>query len=130
MGISGDEKQQKSVFIDKAHQKELNTPLAVQGGIKPENKNFLEFVLDLVKSGKIDLFVPHSLINDEIYNSLSEKQQGEVDLEAVNTLSAIRKIKDLYEAGYVDSYQMENLVDKLRVTKEKFEESIGDVFII
>ncbi len=130
MDVSNDEKQQKSVFIDESHQKELNTPLAVQGGIKPENKEFLEFVIGLVKDGKIDLFVPHTLINDDVYNSLSEEKRGEVDLEAVNTLSAIRKVRDLYDAGYVDSYQMENLVEKLRVTKEKFEKSVGDVFII
>lgn len=130
MDATNDEKQQKSVFIDDSHQKELNTPLAVQGGIKAEDKEFLEFVLSLVKEGKIDLFVPHTLINDSVYDNLSEKEQGEVDIEAVNTLSAIRKIKDLHDAGFDDSYQMENLVQKVRIKKENFENSIGDVFII
>lgn len=130
MTNSSDEKQQKSVFINEAHQKELNEPLHVQGGIKEENQKFLEFVMGLVNDGKIELFTPHSLMNEEVYNTLDEKTQGEVDMEAVNVLTAIRKIKDLYDAGLTDTYQIENLVDKLRVTKEKFEEEMGDVFII
>ncbi len=130
MNDTSDEKQQKEVFIDEAHQEELNKPLEVKGGIKDENKKFLEFVVGLVNEGKIDLFTPHSLINDSVYNTLPEQKQGEVDLEAVNTLAAIRNIKGLYDAGHAESYQMENLVEKLRTTKEKFENELGDVFII
>ncbi len=130
MTTNDDENQQKSVFVDDVHQKELNRPLAVQGGLKQENKEFLESIMELINSKRVNLYVPHTLVNDAVYNTLDEKRQGEVDIEAVNTLSAMRQIKDLYLAGYSDTYQMENFVDKLRLTKEKFEKEYGDVFII
>jgi hypothetical protein len=130
MTISDDENQQKAVFKDDAHQENLNKPLGMQGGMSAENKEFLEFIMELIKSGKINLYAPNTLLNDEVYNTLDEKKQGEVDMEAMNTLSALRDIKGLYLAGYTDTYQMQNLVDKLRLTKEKFEEAYGDVFII
>ena len=130
MGVTDDENQQKEVFQNEEKQDELNKPLGMQGGLTPQNKEFLEFVMGLIKGEKINLYAPSSLLNDEVYNTLDEKKQGEVDMEAVNSLAALRDIKGLYMAGYTDTYQMENLVDKLRLAKEKFEEKYGDVFII
>lgn len=109
---------------------ELNTPLKDSRGIDPKEKEFLEKLVSLINEGKINLFKADTIINSEIYNKLSEDKQGKTDLEALNLLAAIREIKGLYDAGFADTYQMENLVERLRVTKERLEEAGGDLFII
>ena len=48
----------------------------------------------------------------------------------MNLLSALRDIKGLYDAGQKDTYQMQNLIDRVQNTKERLEEEGGDLFII
>ena len=60
---------------------------------------------------------------------LDEEAQGKVDMEAVNLLAAIREMQGLHESGNQNSYQMENLVERVRNTKERLEKS-ADLFII
>jgi hypothetical protein len=129
MNNISDETQQKEVYKDEKTQQELNTPLAGSGVVQ-KNQEFLDLVLKLIKDGKIDLYKPETLINHEVYDKLDEAKQGKVDLEAMNLLSAVREIKGLYDAEYQDTYQMQNLVDRVRNTKERLEEEGGNLFII
>lgn len=129
MNNISDETQQKAVYKDDKTQQELNAPLA-DSGVAQKNQEFLDLMLKLIEDGKIDLYKPATLINHEVYDKLSEEKQGKADLEAVNLLSAIREIKGLYDAEYQDTYQMQNLVDRVRNTKERLEEEGGDLFII
>ncbi len=130
MNTTNDENQQKGVFVDEQTQKELNTPLSDPSGVGQENEKFLNLVISLIKEGKINLYQPSTLINQTVYVALPKEKQGKVDFEAMNLLTAIREIKGLYEAGYKDSYQMENLVERVRNTKERLETEGGDLFII
>ena len=126
-----DENQQKSVFIDEATQRNLNTPLQDNTGrLDGKDQEFLNLIISLIDEKKIDLYQPATLINNEVYDKLDEKAQGQVDLEAINMLTAIREIKGLYDNGFKETFQMENLVHRLRMTKERLEETGGDVFII
>lgn len=118
------------MIIDEKTQKELNIPLKDQKGIDPTEKAFLENLVKLINEEKIDLFRADTLINHEVYDKLPEDKQGKVDLESLNLLAAIREIKGLYDAGFIDTYQMENLVERLRSTKERLESCGGDLFII
>ena len=113
---------------DDQTQKRLNEPLKHDGNSK--NKDFLETVVKLVNEGKIQIYKPDSLINHEVYDKLDQAAKGKVDYEAMNLLMVIREIKGLYDAGYKDTYQIDNLVEKLRVTKERLEIQGGDLFII
>ncbi len=128
--IKKDESQQKAVFEDKKTQEELNKPLSDPSGNSAEEKEFLEMVISFVKEGKIDLFKPGSLLNSDYYNTLSEEKQGQADLEATNLLASLREIKDLYDAGYQETFQMQNLVQRVKNTKERLEDEGGDLFII
>ncbi|MBD3360976.1 hypothetical protein GF366_04210 [Candidatus Peregrinibacteria bacterium] len=128
--IAKGEKEQKSVFVDKKTQEELNKPLSDPIGISRENHDFLEKIVDLIEKEKIDLYKPETLINREYYDKLTEREQGKADFEAVNLLSALREIKDLYDLGKIDTYQMQNLLERIRNTKERLEEEGGDLFII
>ena len=70
------------------------------------------------------------MINQEVYNKLSEKIQGETDMNAVSLLARLSDIKGLHDTGQTNSYQMQNLVEQVRLTKERLEKDAGDVFII
>lgn len=123
-----DKNQQTAVFKDEQTQKKLNEPLKYDGSSK--NKDFLEMLVKLLNDGKIHVYKPDTLINHEVYDKLDGKSKGKADYEAMNLLMIIREIKGLYDAGYKDTYQIDNLVEKLRVTKERLEMQGGDIFII
>lgn len=116
--------------LDPKTQSELNIPLKLGAGIDPEDQRFLEMLMSYIADGKIDLYKPDSLVNSEVYEKLDHSSKGKVDIEAVNMLSAIRNIKDLHDAGYGDTYQTQNLVYRLRISKERLEEVGGNLFII
>ncbi|MBI5754369.1 hypothetical protein HZA40_04470 [Candidatus Peregrinibacteria bacterium] len=123
-----DQSQQTAVFKDEQTQRQLNEPLKYSGS--SQNKDFLEMLIKLINEGKIQIYKADSLINHAVYDKLEQKAQGQADYEAMNLLHVIREIKGLYEAGYKDTYQIDNLVEKLRVTKERLEAQGGDIFII
>jgi len=126
-----DENQQKSVFMDEATQKNLNTPLQDNtGSMDGKDQEFLNLIISLIDDGKINLYKPSSLLKNEIYDKLDDKAKGEVDLAAMNMLNAIREIKGLNDNGFKETFQMQNLVHRLRMNKEQLESADGDVFII
>ncbi len=111
-------------------QKALNQPLKDPSGGGEANKKFLDDVVAKINDGKINLFSPSSLLNQEVYQKLSEQVQGKIDMDAVNLLAKLRDMKGLYDLGQTDSYQMENLAENVRLIKERIEAEAGDVFII
>lgn len=123
--MSGDE-----IIISEEVQKELNKPLANSSGMTLSDQQFLDRIIKLVNEGKINLFSVDSVINHGLYDSLEPKIQAKVEIQALNVLSSIREIKGLYDAGYVNSYQIQNLVAKLKLYVSNIEETGGDVFII
>jgi len=116
--------------IDPKTQAKLNKPLKKKDGFSTEDSDFLDMLLDLVDSKKIDLYSASTLINSDVYDELSEFDQGKVDMEAMNLLAKIREIKDLCDIDYRETFQVENLVHSLRLAKERLEDISGDVFII
>jgi len=121
---------QTGMHMDKETQDLLNKPLQLSEGMDPKDREFLELIVRLVNEGKINLYGPSTLINSEVYNKLDFEKQGKADFESVNLLAAIREIKGLYDAGYAETYQVINLVHRLRDTKERLEIEGGDLFII
>lgn len=121
---------QTGMHKDKETQDLLNKPLALSEGMDPKDREFLELIVRLVNEGKINLYGPSTMINNEVYDKLDFEKQGKADFEAVNLLSTVREIKGLYDAGYAETYQVSNLVHRLRDTKERLEIEGGDLFII
>lgn len=111
-------------------QSELNKPLANTQGLSASEETFLNMLISFVNEGKINLYKPDTLLNKAVYDKLEPEKQGKTDLEAINMLSAIREIKGLCDAGYRQTYQVENLVQSLKYTKERIEYAGGDLFII
>lgn len=116
--------------IDPQTQKKLNDPLVNPKGLSTEDQNFLNLVVSKVEKGEINLMQPSSLINHAIYDQLPEDKQGKVDFDAMNLLTTLRNIYDLWKMYQQPTFQIENLVHQVRLTKERLEEISGDVYVI
>lgn len=108
----------------------VNKPLASAEILSSENEDFLNMVMDKVNSGEINVHTPQTLINLPVYEKLTEAEQDKMDIYAVNMLSSIRRIQDLYLIDQKQTYQMQNLLEEFRLRKEETERTFGDVFII
>ena len=111
----------------------LNKPVKIQPKLykaDPKDKAFLKEVIAKVDSGAIKLFTPSTLLNTAVYDQLPPELKSKADYDILTLLSKIRQVKKLWDAGEKDSYQILNLVNSLRLTKENLESAQGDVFII
>jgi hypothetical protein len=131
------EERARNKILDKANveispqtQEMLNKPLEHPEGINEKDKEFLTMLADKIQKKEIDLFKPDSLINHPVYDGLSEQDRGKADIDAFNMLATIRDIYKLWQSAERDSYQIENMVHRIRLTKENLEQVGGDIFII
>lgn len=116
--------------IDPKTQQKLNSPLTKGGALSGENQAFLNLIIDKVEKKEINLLSPDSLINHSIYDALPEEKKGKVDFDAVNLASTLRNIYNLWMIDKNPTYQIENLLQQVRLTKERLEEISGDVYVI
>lgn len=116
--------------IDAQVQQNLNQPTVDPTGVSDEDQAFLNEIVAKIDGGQIDIHKPSTLLNMDVYGKLTEEQQGQVDMEAMNMLPKIREISDLHKAGFQQTFQIQNLVHAVRLKKEEFEKTLGDVFII
>ena len=116
--------------IDDKTQIMINTPMKDDTGVDAKDQKFIKMVLNLVQEGKINLFVPETLLNKPVYEKLDYKAKGTADVNAVSLLADLRQIKKLKEQGYDESFQIQNLIHHVRITKERLEKECGDIYII
>jgi hypothetical protein len=119
-----------NVEISPKDQQTLNKPLGHPGGLSKDDAEFLALLMSKIDRKEIDLYQPNTLLNHAVYNALNEGAKAKAELDAFNMLATIREIKKLWDAKLSNTYQMENLVHKMRTTKERLEEAGGDIFII
>ena len=120
----------KDSAISAETQQMLNSPLVHKQGLDPENQEFLLMLTNKIDKGEINLYRPSSLLNNTVYDTLSEESKGKADFDAVNMLTTIREIKKLWDLGHRDTYQIENMAQQLRLIKERLEQAGGDIYII
>ena len=106
----------------------LNQPLA-GGSMSQEDQDFLNLILAKIEDKSINLYSPSSLLNNAVYEALPEMEQGKADQNAVILLTRVREIYNLTQISKEPSYQLVNMVDSLRLIKNRLEEH-GDLFII
>ncbi len=111
-------------------QQMLNNPLANKQGLDPKNQEFLLMLMAKIDKGEINLYRPSSLLNNPVYDALSEENRGKADFDSVNLLTTIREIRKLWDSGGRDTYQIENMTQQLRLIKERLEQAGGDIYII
>ena len=122
--------KQAEVDLPEEEQMKMGKPLKDDTGVNPADMEFLQMLMSKIEDGEIDLHVPSSLLNEPVYEALSEEAQGKADYNAITLLSTIRQIRQLWEMGDKESYQIQNLVHQVRMTKERLEEVGGDIYII
>lgn len=110
--------------------KSLNSTLVDPAGFSDDDKAFLEEIIRKVNSGVIDLYVASSLYNQKVVDRLDSEGRARVETQAQSLLATIRDLMSFWEYDHKPSYEVINLIQKLRVTKERFELKEGDVFII
>lgn len=115
--------------IDPAVQASMNRPMA-SDSYSQADQEFLNLIMRLIEEGKINLYVPSSLLNTEIYEKMNEAEKGKADQNAVLMLNKIREIHNLMKFIKEPNFQVKNLVDSLRQNKEAMEKIDGDVYII
>ncbi len=121
--------QQDAVISDEVQQM-LNQPLKHDGDLDPKDEAFLAMLMEKVDQGEINLYRPSTLINYAVYDKLSPELQVKVEVDAFNLLATVRNIRALWNMGNRNTYQIENLTQKIRLTKERLEIVEGDVYII
>lgn len=111
-------------------QKMINTPESDPTGIDDTDSEFIEKVIRRVEDKRIDLHTPATLLNLPVYDELGDEAKSIVDLNGFNLLAEIRQIKKLWDLGDKDSFQIQNLVHRMRLTKQTIEKNHGDCYII
>ena len=111
-------------------QKMINTPESDPTGIEDSDLEYIEKVINMIDSKRIDPFVPATLLNLPVYEELGEDAKSAVDINGFNLLAEIRQIKVLWDSGDRDSFQIQNLVHRMRMTKQRVEKEYGDCYII
>jgi len=122
--------EQAKVELSPKAQIALNKPLGHPGGLSDKDLQFLALLVEKIEKKEINLYQPSSLLNHAIYDKLSDQAKAKAELDALNLLNAIREVYKLWQAAHKATYQIENLVNRIRVTKERLEEEAGDIFII
>lgn len=108
----------------------LNTPLEDSSGFDPEDEAFVKDVIAKFDSGQINRHSPSSLINPKMYENLDQMQKGKADQNAFNILARLREIYDLWKLNPVPTFQLTNQIHAIRLTKERLEEELGDIYIV
>jgi hypothetical protein len=111
--------------IDNKTQTMINTPMKDDTGVDAKDQEFIKTVMNLIQEGKINLFIPETLMNKPVYENLNYMAKGIADVNAVSLLGDLRQIKRLKEQGYDESFQIQNLIHHVRTTKERL-----DIYII
>jgi len=128
MYIKQIKKHQKKV-VDQKTQEELNRPKTSRNRIF-EHEDFIEEIIKKLENNEIDPYAPRSLLNLEVYNKLSEQDEGRVDLAARNICSILHSVQDLWVQDHSRSTVMVDLIQTIKASKERVENELGDVFII
>lgn len=103
--------------------------LAASGSIRQDHKEFIERCIQLIDSGEIDLMVPTSCLNTEVYEALDEEWKDKTDIALTNIIDQLRLIAEFWKSKNTpdESPQLDTMVEQLWQMKQRIEEH-HDVF--
>jgi len=101
----------------------------VSGSMSDEHKQFVETLMNLVETKKIDPLNAQTFLNQDVYDSIPEEWKDKTDMSLVNIAHQIRQIADFWKSNETpeESPQLETMVEHLWQMKQKIEEHY-DVF--
>lgn len=106
----------------------LNQPLVDPAGFDPADEAFIRDVVAKFESGEIQPYGPSSLLNMAVYDALDDAKKGKADQNALILLGRLRDIVALWKANPAPTFQLKNQIHSIRLTKERLEGELGDVF--
>jgi len=116
--------------VDENVQQMINKPQMDPTGVDATDSQYLETVIKMINDGALNLYGPDTLMRKGVYDALDYQSKGLADINAVNLLGDIRQMKKLYDSGDKESFQIQNLIQHIRSTKQRIEDRCGDVYII
>ena len=111
-------------------QAKLNEPLKDETGFNEGHEEFLKMLINKLEDGTLSPHNTDTLYNHNIFDQLPEEEQEKASLNAVNLMSMIRQIEQLWKIDQKATFQIQNLVETVFQMKSRFEEEHGDVYII
>lgn len=106
----------------------LNQPLVDPAGFDAADEAFIRDVVAKFESGEIQPHGPSSLLNTAVYDALDDAKKGKADQNALILLGRLRDIVALWKANPSPTFQLKNQIGSIRLTKERLEGELGDVF--
>ena len=106
----------------------LNQPMEDPTGFDEADEAFIYDVVAKFDSGEIKPHSPSSLLNEDVYEAMDDTRKGKADQNAFNILSRLRSIYDQWKANPVPTLQIQNEIHFIRLTKERLESELGDVY--
>lgn len=122
--------QYQNYIVDATTQAELNRPVEDATGFNPGQEDFLKDLIHKLETGVLNPYQPETLYHRAVYDQLSEEQQERADLTAVNLMSLIRQVEQLWKIDQKASFQIQNMVESIFEKKSKFEAEYGNVYVI
>ncbi|MDF2379798.1 MAG: hypothetical protein P1V18_06315 [Candidatus Gracilibacteria bacterium] len=124
--------QNTNTTIDQETQDMLNKPSNTSATeLTAEDQAFLDNLMEKISSGEINPMQPSTIMNEEVYQSLSGENKAKSDLFVNSSLFVIRKINEFNQSDFSnESDMMINMIQELRLKKETLEKEIGDVLKI
>ena len=122
--------QHQDYIPDSNTQNRLNQPLKDEQGLNQDHENFLQKLIKLLESGKLDPLNIQTIFNPAVHDNLNEDEKEKTDLSAFNIMGIIKQIDQLWKLDHKETFQIKNLVETVYQMKSKFEAEHGDVYII
>ncbi|MDP2624828.1 MAG: hypothetical protein Q8P27_01440 [Candidatus Peregrinibacteria bacterium] len=116
--------------IESHVQELINKPPTDDTGFNEGDEAFIKDVVQKFEEGVINRHSPSSLLNEEIYEALDDAGKGKADQNAFNILTSLRNIYDLWKIQPEPTFQIQNQIHHVRMTKERLEADLGDVYIV
>lgn len=104
---------------------------AKSGKMGDEHNEFLNAILAMLDKGEIDAYVPQSLLNKAVYNSLNDEWKGKTDLTLVNIATQLQNIVIFRQSKHTpdEAPILEQMIEELWQMKQRIEDHY-DVFKI
>ncbi|MFA5792370.1 MAG: hypothetical protein WC897_00685 [Candidatus Gracilibacteria bacterium] len=110
-------------------QNRLNEPLQGDNTFTDEDREFLTMLLQKIEDKSINLYGPSSLLNMPVYEALPQEEKAKADQNAMVLITKIREIHSLTQFSMDATYQLKQLLDGVRLTKQRLEEH-ANIFVI
>jgi|SRR3989339_927881 len=116
--------------IDQDLQQIMNTPPLDPDELNVTDKQYLEIIIKMIESGKINLLNPRTLLNEKVYDQLKGEKEKKVDINTNILMARLRDIYELWKLKKITTYQMKLLIQELRQIEARVEQECGNVYVI